>query len=677
MQNNDTRTKTGKQAPILSLDNLAAALHLAKLGFRVFPAKADRTPVAGFKWKQDSSKDPAIIRGWWQRYPDAIPALPTGPLNGVSVVDLDKKNGKDGVANWQGLGRSMEAGLTVETPSGGLHLYYSDDIGTARTTAGTIAIGVDTRGRGGYVIAPGAILPDGRYYRITTGDIESVAMGIAPAFPILRQAERPADQAEPQTNGPQADLAEIGQALFLIPNDAAYGPWVKTLMALHNATGGSPEGLDLARAWCSSYPSYSRKDVTDKWRSFGKLDRAAVTVASLFAEAREHGWQAITADSFDDDTDAADSTDIDDFLDGKAPVAKPKTASRLTFLTPGECANLPARDYLIKGLVAPGQVGCIFGDPGAGKSLIAPRLAYAVAQGSEAFGLRTRQGGVFYVACEDEEGMAGRMTALHTDLGEAPSIYLVRGCSDLFSPGQIQGKGSLDAEALRLEVKARKPKLIIIDTLAMAMPGLEENDAAGMNRVVQIGKALARHGAAVIFVHHGTKAEGNTPRGHSVFNGALDFSIHVKAADQSGIVRGQIRKNRNGPADLGIAFHIGTRHIGTDVDGEPVHAPICEPCDPLDMAGAGPRLSAAQAAAMALVRQMAGHAGQVFEAEWRTAAIEGRAISGVEDRANRRKAVSRALQSLTQMGLVRVADDTIYIADSESLAAKFDGGFDD
>jgi len=291
-----------------------------------------------------------------------------------------------------------------------------------------------------------------------------------------------------------------------------------------------------------------------------------------------------------------------------------------------------------------GEIGCIFGEPGAGKSLIAPRVAYEIAQGEPSFGLRTKAGPVFYVACEDQEGMAGRVAALHIELGDADTFHLFNTVSDLFSPGVIKGKGSTDLESLRKAARQIRPQLIVIDTLAMAMPGLEENDAAGMNRVVQIGKRLAKYGAAVIFVHHGTKAEGNTPRGHSVFNGALDFSIMVKAADKAGIVRGGIKKNRNGPPDLDIAFKISSHHVGKDIDGEPVDAPICMPCDP-GQADEKEKLTDAEQASLDLFSEMALD-GPVTDAAWRKRAIDNFHVSASDDRDNRRRTVTRALKGL-------------------------------
>ena len=120
-------------------------------------------------------------------------------------------------------------------------------------------------------------------------------------------------------------------------------------------------------------------------------------------------------------------------------------------------------------MLAPGDVGCIFGAPGAGKSLIAPHLAYCIARGEHAFGMRTRQGTVFYVAAEDPHGMRGRVKALRITHGEADGFRLVEGLSDLLS------HGSLDLAELRGAVAKDRPALIIIDTLAMAFPGLEAN----------------------------------------------------------------------------------------------------------------------------------------------------------------------------------------------------------
>ena len=84
---------------------------------------------------------------------DAMIGMPTGPASGVDVLDLDfddgkGKNGLAEVPDWQD-----RSPIIVRTPRGGAHLWFKSD-GTIRNTTDTIALGVDTRGAGGYVIVP-------------------------------------------------------------------------------------------------------------------------------------------------------------------------------------------------------------------------------------------------------------------------------------------------------------------------------------------------------------------------------------------------------------------------------------------------------------------------------------------------------------------------------------------
>jgi archaellum biogenesis ATPase FlaH len=626
--------------------NENAALKLAKNGYKVFPCDpATKAPMGKLKWKDVATDDLDQINEWWHRWPDAMPGLPTGSTNGVSVVDLDMHDSQDGITAYRNLGLDTDASvMIIRSAGGGLHLYFDHQEGIRNSTT---KAGIDVRGEGGYVIGPGAVSNTGTY-TIEKGD-PAVAKLLASPFPkALIKSTR--EHAEAQPVSGQHRIVELADALFRIPNDGPHDDWVKMLMAIHDATAGSAGGLALVQAWSTDYPGYDAQVVVAKWRSLGKRDGARITADTLFAEAKKFGWQAVTADDFDDDLPSVECFLGDD-------TGKSFDLGGLTFLLPDDCANLPARDYVVKRLIAPGQVGCIFGVPGAGKSLIAPRMAYDIAQGEDTFGLRTKAGPVIYVACEDQDGMAGRVAALHIELGDADTFHLFNTVSDLFTSGVIEGKakGSPDLEALCKAARAIRPQLIVIDTLAMAMPGLEENDAAGMNRVVQIGKRLAKYGAAVIFVHHGTKASGETPRGHSVFNGALDFSIMVKAADKNGIVRGMIRKNRNGPPDLDIAFKISSHRVGKDIDGEPVDAPICMPCDPGQADDNGPKLTETEQAGLNQFYEMEEN-GPVTDAAWRKRAIDNFNISASDDRDNRRRTVTRALKGLLKKGQIVIED---------------------
>lgn len=94
--------------------------------------------------------------------PSGLLVLPSGKCNKFAVLDLDKKNGKDGFASLRALGYEPNdmSPATICTPSGGKHIYFAHREGL-RCSAGRIGVGVDVRADGGYVIAPGAVNASG------------------------------------------------------------------------------------------------------------------------------------------------------------------------------------------------------------------------------------------------------------------------------------------------------------------------------------------------------------------------------------------------------------------------------------------------------------------------------------------------------------------------------------
>ena len=118
-------------------------------------------------WQESATTERDIIADWWHRAPYALPAIPCG-ANGLLVIDLDRHgNGSDGVSAFKALVASHGAlppGVPmVKTPNNGLHLYFrqppGEPLGNGR---GSLPAGCDVRGAGGFVIGPGAVLPDGR-----------------------------------------------------------------------------------------------------------------------------------------------------------------------------------------------------------------------------------------------------------------------------------------------------------------------------------------------------------------------------------------------------------------------------------------------------------------------------------------------------------------------------------
>ncbi|MFN3953396.1 MAG: bifunctional DNA primase/polymerase [Pararhodobacter sp.] len=632
--------------------NLNTALARADAGFPVFPCRPDKRPLVK-DWQARATADKARLRHWWRRWPDAMPGLPTGARSGLAVMDIDRKSGRDGVAALEAMGLDplTLSPVVVETPSDGLHAYFRWSEGMGNSATG-LPPGVDVRGEGGYVIAPGAVSPKGRY-TASGGDLDALRLigpEMLPHWPEAlrpRAPERPSDAMATPGSVP---LATLRDALHAIPNTEdnpdAHGRdwWLGKGMAVAHATGGSAEGAALWHEWSGIWPGYDADATEAAWQSFRRRDGALRTWATIRTEAERHGWHDLRA--FDSIPTADELAEIDSLIADPPADAPTRPKGRLTFKAPAECGNVAARPYVLKGLLAGGDVAAIVGAPGVGKSLIGPRVAFGVAQGGEVFGMRTRRGRVFYVAAEDEHGMDNRVAALRDEYGDAPDFRLVGGVTSLFPD-------SPDLAALRAAVKAERPALIVIDTVAMAFPGLKENEADAMGRVVAAARSLTKWGAAVVLIHHDTKEGGGLPRGHSILNGALDMSLHLTR--EGGIVRGRPTKNRNGSADIDVAFTIGTRVVGVDSDGEDVTAAFASD---LDASAAGPkieRLNSSALAALDILARLLEGGEPVTESIWRKSCTEGREVSGSDNAKSRATAFTRAVQELTRKDRVEIS----------------------
>ena len=128
---------------------IKTALDYAARGWAVFPIRTgQKIPYAGFKWKDLSSNDPKHIYQWVDLYPDCNWAVDCGKSN-IFVVDVDV----EGLKSLQHTNQPPPR-FSVNTPSGGFHIYYKGD---APNSTSKIAPGIDTRGRGGYVLIPGSV----------------------------------------------------------------------------------------------------------------------------------------------------------------------------------------------------------------------------------------------------------------------------------------------------------------------------------------------------------------------------------------------------------------------------------------------------------------------------------------------------------------------------------------
>jgi len=153
-------------------DMLKEALNYASRGWYVFPCREkpgisyekngetirpkEKTPYTP-QGLNDATIDPDQITAWWSRFPNAMIGINAGK-SGLFVVDIDRKhiNGLETFEEWN---INDSAGLHSITPSGGMHIVFTGT-GKSSTNAKT---GIDTRGEGGYFIAPPSTIIEGDY----------------------------------------------------------------------------------------------------------------------------------------------------------------------------------------------------------------------------------------------------------------------------------------------------------------------------------------------------------------------------------------------------------------------------------------------------------------------------------------------------------------------------------
>lgn len=148
-------------------ENLEAALGYARRGWHVYPARDKARALV--KWGTEATTDEKIIRRWWSTWPDAIVCIACGP-SGLAVIDLDVKDGKNGPAVLDALERThgrLPPTMMQRTGSGGTHLIFRGEI---KSTVGVLGEGIDTRGKGGMIVAAPSMV-SGKPYELLVDEL--------------------------------------------------------------------------------------------------------------------------------------------------------------------------------------------------------------------------------------------------------------------------------------------------------------------------------------------------------------------------------------------------------------------------------------------------------------------------------------------------------------------------
>lgn len=228
---------------------LTAALDYAKHNFKVFPCWPIGSPDGKEKAPRISkgfhqaTSDAEQIRVWWQRWPTAAIGLP-GSSNGLLIVDLDMKDGKNGEADWANLAapngwEDLSPGPVSASPSGGWHLFFALPPGVhIKQGVSRLAPGIDTR-TDGYAIVP----PTPGYTWINRAGLQAM-IPLVPEWLLALLPVIPPDDLPHPANGNGHGPASSADAYA--PSLGVAEQWLGRMLTQAKSGSRNETGLQLA-----------------------------------------------------------------------------------------------------------------------------------------------------------------------------------------------------------------------------------------------------------------------------------------------------------------------------------------------------------------------------------------------------------------------------------------------
>lgn len=216
--------------------------------------------------------------------------------------------------------------------------------------------------------------------------------------------------------------------------------------------------------------------------------------------------------------------------------------------------------WLIHSVIPVGAFTALYGPPGSFKSFIALDIAESIATGRPWMGNEvTEKGAVLYICGEGFGGVGARIKACkqHHQTQDGAPIYVIRHQLNLRSSVEDFNALMVSIETLVMETGINF-KMIIVDTLARAFGGGNENDSSDMGAFITACGRIQQivQDCALMILHHSGKDASKGLRGHSSLLGAVDTELELLRFDESmkGIIT--ISKQKDGQDNTRIGFEM-------------------------------------------------------------------------------------------------------------------------
>jgi len=483
------------------MSNLDIALSLARAGFYVFPLTPNGNFLKGFGWDREASRSQKQVREWWTGNPRQRVGIHTG-RSCVVVVDMDRKNGKDGFKSLAAAGHALPRTFSYTSRGGnGAHHIYRAPEGVQLT------IERDLHGMPGVDIRSGIGMIDYSGPELT----KKPRLTPAPEWSLVHKKDgwdyNAADleawlDAEGSTTDPRrkarADKARRTATIF--PEDGVAEPqlldYVTPLVSGLMWGGGRREAYEAARArYTADYPDP---------KYLIAFDRAwAKAITRVEADVRKP----------------------------KVPV-EAHAGSRTLQLTPASAIKPRPVRWLWDGRIAVGTLALLAGREGIGKSTLAYWLVAQITRGAlpgESYGTPRS---VLIAATEDSwaHTIVPRLIAARADLDRVFRVAVSSADEVYVGMNVIKDLAMLEAAAMQVDAG-----LLLLDPL-MSRLGDQDTHKDSEVRVAlePIVDVADRVGMSVLGLIHHNKSGSTDPlqliMGSKAFT-AVARSVHTVVLD--------------------------------------------------------------------------------------------------------------------------------------------------
>lgn len=484
-------------------------------------------------WSQFTKTRPtqAHIENWFTgEFKGYGVGIITGRVSGLFVVDVDVGPGKQGEETLNAL-QIMYGDIphTVEakTGGGGRHILLghpgTKDIGTAKNVLGP---GVDVRGDGGFIVTAPSFHANGRSYLWSEHSHPKITeIAEAPSW-VIDMAQATAPRAE-GSRAASTGTGEIIRDAWGKVTDGRERHMVGVICGVIATKLKQTSTLPTAEdVFAESWPTYER---TTRARGASlEADQRGETlmrqrIAHFLRRASAGKWK-INSDPENDNATTIDAT--------QSEQQKGKTRESLRMLSIAELEALPPPTWLVHGLVPERSLVVPYGPPKKGKTFVILSMGLHIAAGMDWAGKKVEQGGVVYIAGEGVGGLGLRIKAMRAHYGISDRIpfWVIPKAINFGDQAAVEGLVKL----VRDTVLDEPIGLVVVDTLARAAPGVEENSSKEMGVVIAacdyVKDALE---CTVMPIHHAGKDEAKGLRGSSAIHGAVDASFHITGTGKS------------------------------------------------------------------------------------------------------------------------------------------------